>query len=402
MGETTRTRTSIKAKRVDNPLYIHPRHRLSASAKERSGGSLQQSKQTDKSPKDKDKGGDLAKSTDPHVEAHDSGELLQSPFTVHLSLSELHKPLSTSTTHTPPHTVTLSFEQITDLLKQTETNMVTNEDKRIEAEEKGENEGDPEFNEGENDNHHLTIVNKNQTVGEKGEHSWSLGLNQLVSLSLSDSQRIQRHADTNTRVRGRGTCRFGVLDGIDNHGESEEDNSNDSNNNHNNKCEIQEEYNPSTSPKHVHQNITPTNDLSNDHILEIFSFPSTTTTSDLEQWFADYKGLVRFKWIHDTAALAIFRSAVFALDALRTISTPTAIMSSTPICGFKIRFFVEASVEAKAMAQKIGGTAGGQSTPRPYKTSTTVARRLIANALGQNIIVSSKSRPTKCSGEEDV
>lgn len=109
-----------------------------------------------------------------------------------------------------------------------------------------------------------------------------------------------------------------------------------------------------------------------EHILEIYNIPPTCKTSDLENLLEEYRNLVRFKWVNDTAALAIFRTVLFANEALVTVTHPT----------MKLRLLADAPEESRHKAMinpPLSSTT--TTTPRPYKTTTTVARRLIANAL---------------------
>jgi len=112
------------------------------------------------------------------------------------------------------------------------------------------------------------------------------------------------------------------------------------------------------------------------HMLEIHSFPTSTTTEDLNKFLEEYATLYRLKWVNDNSALAIFKSPKFATDALSRLKNST----------FKIRSISEASEESLATASKaLAKKVEEKVTPRPYKTTTTVARRLIANALNLNI-----------------
>jgi len=126
---------------------------------------------------------------------------------------------------------------------------------------------------------------------------------------------------------------------------------------------------------------------SNNHILELYDFSSSVKTSDLDNFLEPFKSLgYRIKWIDDSHALAIFRSAAFAENALKTLHHPI----------IKIRPLNQASKQAKEFIRGGGGGGGGKDwrIPPPVSgdtpprnnsvrpaTSTVVAKRLIGNIL---------------------
>jgi hypothetical protein len=111
-----------------------------------------------------------------------------------------------------------------------------------------------------------------------------------------------------------------------------------------------------------------------DHVLELYGFPSTIKTDDLEDVLEDYRDFgFRIKWVDDNHALAIFRSAQFAKDALKNVTHDVV----------KLRPFSKATQQSRDVFFKIPSyMSSAQTSPsvRPA-TTTAVARRLIGNAL---------------------
>jgi len=112
------------------------------------------------------------------------------------------------------------------------------------------------------------------------------------------------------------------------------------------------------------------------NILEIFNIPPSSVTGDVEQYLECYKGMVKIKWVNDTTALAVFRSPSTASEALLQLSHAS----------MKVRTLNDSPSEVKAKALSLSSTSSSSfipedsHTPRP-KTTATVARRMIANAL---------------------
>ncbi|KAI4321312.1 hypothetical protein MLD38_034709 [Melastoma candidum] len=109
------------------------------------------------------------------------------------------------------------------------------------------------------------------------------------------------------------------------------------------------------------------NDYGTRHILVLAGFPPTTRTLDLEKLLEDFKshGVV-IRWVNDTTALAVFRTAALAHEALNSIHFP---------------FTVREVNEDDDFITTISAAELEPPRPRP-PTSTRTAQRLIAQGMG--------------------
>lgn len=113
--------------------------------------------------------------------------------------------------------------------------------------------------------------------------------------------------------------------------------------------------------------------VSNDNVLEIYNFPSTTSTADLEEWLtalAGSRSAYFIKWVDDTHALAIFNSINLAQKAY----------AENAHSSFQLRPIQHGSEKAK---RKCGISVFPLQTSlqRRPQTTTQVARRLILGSL---------------------
>ncbi|PRP79008.1 r3H and coiled-coil domain-containing protein [Planoprotostelium fungivorum] len=120
---------------------------------------------------------------------------------------------------------------------------------------------------------------------------------------------------------------------------------------------------------------TPTNTKDRaDHVIELYGFPESLVTEDFHRFLRDYQDLgYKVKWVDETHLLVVFKSPSFAQDALKSLKH----------ADIKLRPFHSASEQSKSTyrATQPGYFAYERSsTPRP-QTTTSVARRLIGNAL---------------------
>jgi len=191
----------------------------------------------------------------------------------------------------------------------------------------------------------LEIKDTQQKEEDEWEHSWANGLD---SLHISPPSSSSTAPPASIHPRGRGAHKFHNKDtAITDESDS------------NNKEDEDDQDEPQALPS---------------HILEIFNIPPSSTTVDVEQYLEPYRGAVKIKWVNDTTALALFRSPSVAREALPLLSHPS----------MKLRLLHESPPEVKAKALSLSSSSSAiptESAPRPYKTTTTVARRLIANAL---------------------
>ncbi|KAL5709103.1 hypothetical protein ACHQM5_019826 [Ranunculus cassubicifolius] len=103
------------------------------------------------------------------------------------------------------------------------------------------------------------------------------------------------------------------------------------------------------------------------HVLVLADFSPSMRTIDLERLFENFKdrGIV-IRWVNDTVALAVFRTASIALEAHNSIH-----------CPFKVRVLSENDVLFPLVSMKDLEP----PVPRP-KTSARTAERLIAQGMG--------------------
>ncbi|KAK9820781.1 hypothetical protein WJX74_001929 [Apatococcus lobatus] len=107
------------------------------------------------------------------------------------------------------------------------------------------------------------------------------------------------------------------------------------------------------------------------HILEMPHLPEDVTTAQLEAFAASFGGSPQgpvVRWVNDSTALVIFPDPRAARQAL----------AEPPASAFTLRPFSQASSASKAVSPL------ELQPPRPRpKTSSTVARRMLAGALRQ-------------------
>jgi len=240
------------------------------------------------------------------------------------------------------------------------------------------------------------------------EHEWSDDKLQSLSpasptstsptSSSSNSSSSTSPSNSSSIPRGRGACKFNSKSlSVEGEKEDREDTGkHEYNESHSRRSNHDNEYSDSHSRRSNYDN----NEVIDDerlpsHIVEIYNIPSTATTPDVEQFLELYHGVVRIKWVNDTTALAIFRSPVFARNSLSSLSHSV----------MKVRPLNESPPEIKSKATSLSSSPSSSSSsippasasPRPYKTTTTVARRLIANALQ----IPSKDRTLEKPNHED-
>lgn len=125
------------------------------------------------------------------------------------------------------------------------------------------------------------------------------------------------------------------------------------------------------------------NDLPN--VVEIYDFPSDYKTDNLEDCLHRNLKLVNYydlKWVDDTHALAVFTDAHTASQALNIVDS-----------SIKFRPFWSASSQSVMKARMLKLTSESTThKPRP-DTSTVMAKRLLARALGMPSI-NAKQRET--------
>jgi len=107
------------------------------------------------------------------------------------------------------------------------------------------------------------------------------------------------------------------------------------------------------------------NDLNFDHVIEIYDFPSTRKTVDIEKLLETYYNMYKIKWVDDNHALAVFNTIEMAKEVLVKLDHPF----------FKVRGFNEASEKSKGLYKDLEAPA-----KRPT-TDAVVARRMISSAL---------------------
>ncbi|KNA25227.1 hypothetical protein SOVF_008470 isoform B [Spinacia oleracea] len=103
------------------------------------------------------------------------------------------------------------------------------------------------------------------------------------------------------------------------------------------------------------------------HALVLDGFHTSTTTTDLERLFEDFRDRgFSIRWINDTLALVVFRTPSIALEACNSVR-----------CSFKVRVLEEGDPIMSSISIK------DLDPPRQRpKTSARTAQRLIAQELG--------------------
>uniref|UniRef100_A0ABM5G2D6 Coiled-coil domain-containing protein R3HCC1L n=1 Tax=Pogona vitticeps TaxID=103695 RepID=A0ABM5G2D6_9SAUR len=140
----------------------------------------------------------------------------------------------------------------------------------------------------------------------------------------------------------------------------------------------------SQEPRFDYYNYSPADlDLSDSelpHVIEIYDFPPEFRTEDLMLIFCSYqkKGF-DIKWVDDTHALGIFSSPITACDAL---STKHLMVKTRPLS----QATRSTKTKARAYAEFL------QPAKERPETSATLARRLVAGALGMRSKQSKEER----------
>lgn len=113
------------------------------------------------------------------------------------------------------------------------------------------------------------------------------------------------------------------------------------------------------------------------HVLVLDGFQPSTTTSDLERLFEDFRDRgFSIRWIHDTLALAVFRTPSVAVEARNSLK-----------CTFSVRVLEEDDPFFSSISFK------DLEPPRQRpKTSARTAQRLIAQELGVKMPLAFGSR----------
>ncbi|XP_016067214.1 PREDICTED: R3H and coiled-coil domain-containing protein 1 [Miniopterus natalensis] len=105
------------------------------------------------------------------------------------------------------------------------------------------------------------------------------------------------------------------------------------------------------------------------HVVEIYDFESTLRTEDLLAAFSEFQEEFKIQWVDDTHALGVFPCLASAAEAL-----------TKDFSGLKIRPLMQGSKQSKLKAlQRPKLLRLAKERPQ---TSTAVARRLVARALG--------------------